>query len=362
MKYYRAENSTKPIKVNRQFVNWIRAEALFGGSLGGVYATSNPVLLTALDALVADGSSGVNEITADEYGVELPTYDGTPGSPVGVKVPSFANQLYHDTDADTYWRSTGLTSADWVAIAGGAEPTGFDWGPDDTVLASSGPSGLIDSTGITSISFYSVTSVTGALNYNGCPFESVQFPKLETVGVAANFSQSPSLSSLGFPVLTSVGTDFDLSSCPALAVLQLPLLVTVGGALSISDAITVLELPMLATVGAALFIYGPTNLVTASLPSLTTVAGDFSMNSCSALTTFSAPLWLPSNASTINFSGDALDVTSVDHILARCVASAGFVAGTVDLSGGTSSPPSSVAPGSDYDILFQRGVTVTVNP
>lgn len=44
------------------------------------------------------------------------------GSPVGVFTPAFIGQLYHDTVADTYYRSTGLTSADWTAISGGATP------------------------------------------------------------------------------------------------------------------------------------------------------------------------------------------------------------------------------------------------
>jgi len=42
------------------------------------------------------------------------------GSPVGVTVPDFLNQLYHDTDADTYWRSIGMMNEDWVVITGGS--------------------------------------------------------------------------------------------------------------------------------------------------------------------------------------------------------------------------------------------------
>lgn len=41
------------------------------------------------------------------------------GDPTGVTTPEFVGQLYHDTGADTYYRSTGLTSADWTVISSG---------------------------------------------------------------------------------------------------------------------------------------------------------------------------------------------------------------------------------------------------
>lgn len=40
------------------------------------------------------------------------------GDPTGVVTPEFIGQLYHDTTADTYYYSTGTTSADWTAIGG----------------------------------------------------------------------------------------------------------------------------------------------------------------------------------------------------------------------------------------------------
>ncbi len=36
------------------------------------------------------------------------------GSPVGVATPAAVGQLYYDTNSDTFWRATGLTSADWA--------------------------------------------------------------------------------------------------------------------------------------------------------------------------------------------------------------------------------------------------------
>lgn len=75
--------------------------------------------------VVADYSlvgSGPFEDVLGQVGVPWEQSQEGIGTPIGVKVPSFANQLYHDTDANTYYRSTGLTSADWVAISGGATP------------------------------------------------------------------------------------------------------------------------------------------------------------------------------------------------------------------------------------------------
>lgn len=108
-------------------------------------------------------------------------------------------------------------------------------------------------------------------------------------------------------------------------------------------------------------------LVSVSFPSLTTlVFGDvvdtpLLIESNPVLTTISLGNVVIGDGVSLSLYGNALSQASVDHILARCVASTGFVSGTVDLSGGTTSPPSSVAPGSDYDIVTQRGVTVNVN-
>ena len=58
------------------------------------------------------------------------------GSPIGSAVPDFIGQLYHDTVADAYYRSTGLTSSDWTAIGGAAPPvTGFSYDPPTAMIS-----------------------------------------------------------------------------------------------------------------------------------------------------------------------------------------------------------------------------------
>jgi len=73
---------------------------------------------------LTDVNGVVWQVVIDKFGnigATMLTCGGLSGSgdPTGVIVPLFINQLYHDTVADAYYRSTGLTSADWTAIGGG---------------------------------------------------------------------------------------------------------------------------------------------------------------------------------------------------------------------------------------------------
>jgi len=104
--------------------------------------------------------------------------------------------------------------------------------------------------------------------------------------------------------------------------------------------------------------YGVTDLVTVSLPNLVDITiGGLVFQGSPLLTSVSLPVFVPRNGMTIDISGGALDVTSVDGVLARCVANAAFVSGTVNLSGGTNAAPT----GTDKATLIGRGVTVTTN-
>jgi len=49
------------------------------------------------------------------------------GSQIGIVVPNFIGQNYIDIDSDTFYYSTGLTSADWSVVSGGeADSVGSD--------------------------------------------------------------------------------------------------------------------------------------------------------------------------------------------------------------------------------------------
>jgi hypothetical protein len=66
--------------------------------------------------------------------------------------------------------------------------------------------------------------------------------------------------------------------------------------------------------------------------------------------------FVPISKGKFYFSGNALTAESVNAILARFVANAEFVLGTIDLSGGTNAAPTGQGL-TDVDTLMARGVT-----
>lgn len=103
-----------------------------------------------------------------------------------------------------------------------------------------------------------------------------------------------------------------------------------------------------------------TALTTLSLPALTNSLVSLSANSCTALTSVTLSAYLPTNTCTIMFTNCAMSAASVNHILARCVASSTYASGILNLSGGTSAAPTGQGV-TDKSTLIARGVTVTTN-
>jgi len=214
------------------------------------------------------------------------------GSPVGIKTPAFVDQLYHDTTADAYYRSTGLTSADWTAIGGGV-CTGLVWTP-------------------------------------ATPTDAIELDLTQLGGA---------ITSLSFPGLVSTG-DFMVAAPP--------------GVLTISadDLVSVTAGDFQVNFNAS--------LTTLSLLSLVSVSGSLFTNGLGALTTVLVPNWVPTDGSTINFNSDALDATSVELILRRCVL-AGVATCTIDLSGGTNAGLASLSAQGQSDAAA-LGAQLTINP
>ena len=256
------------------------------------------------------------------------------GDPTGVTTPDFSGQLYHDTVADSYYRSTGTTSADWTAISGGAARGGDTFG-----LFTYGDSGAVGAQVITDISNaagYDIGFTPG--------ITSMSWPNL--VSIDPTNTQSGYLSIQSNDGLTSV----DISS-----------LQTVAGGVSIltNSALTTLITTSLTSSGS--INLASNNLTSISFPALTTAPdSSFIANNNSALVSVSIPVFVPTNGKNMSFSGCALNVASVNHILARCVANAGYVTGTVDVSGGTSAAPAGQG-AADVITLTGRGVTVNHN-
>lgn len=106
------------------------------------------------------------------------------------------------------------------------------------------------------------------------------------------------------------------------------------------------------------------DLLSLSWPDLVSLTGStadaFSVVNCPALADVSMPNYSPANGKNVIFQGCNLTAASVNHILARCIANAGYVTGQVLLDGGTNSPPTGQG-AIDANDLANRGVQVQVN-
>lgn len=245
-----------------------------------------------------------------------------------------------------------------------------------------------------------LTAITSAItdSHNGISFgscstlQSVSYPQLGNIGPTLGyvaFTDCVALNVLNFPALQNVSGSVIVEQCPAITALDFPLLLQVFGFSSANNPACVsINLPILSTVTAVgigvAFGSGAANdgaltsvnldslnaasslqveqcavLPTLSFPQLISAA-TLKLSHCPALTSISLPTWLPIDGQQVICSDNALDQTSVDLVLARCVAQASFVSGAVSLNGGTNSTPSASGL-TDKATLIGRGVTVLTN-
>lgn len=287
--------------------------------------------------------------------------------PTGSVTPDFIGQFYIDTSTnpDSLYQSTGTTSADWAHYgekyftAGGRTLVGDTTTTSYTYQGEQLNSGLFlasntallsfDAPHLTQLSNNSVSFSTGfgLLVLGNSALVSVSCPNLISVTSTAfrgtlNITSNAALVSLNFDALTSIEGDCTIISNATLAAISLPSLVSVGA------------------VASGFLLTGNTLLASLSLPSLVTSSFALNASGLANLTTVVLTSYLPSNTRAQNFGGCALTQASVDHILARCVANAAYVSGTVTLNGGTNATPS--AQGLlDKATLIGRGCTVTTN-
>src|SRR6185369_7463833 len=123
---------------------------------------------------------------------------------------------------------------------------------------------------------------------------------------------------------------------------------TVGPSLSVIglsglNDVQTIELSVLQT--GVLDIEDDVSLMMLSLPAFVTALGDIVLNNNTSLQIVDIPLLVPNAGDNFFANGCALTTATVDSILALYVANPGYVSGTLDLAGGTSSAPSSIAPG-----------------
>lgn len=137
---------------------------------------------------------------------------------------------------------------------------------------------------------------------------------------------------------------------------------------SCADLVTV-EFPNLVSIDynshhGSLIISGNPNLTSVDMPAFVDyTGGNVDMSTNAALTTVNLPVWIPGDGLMHTFSGCALNVTSVNLILARCVANPNFGItpnSRIFLQGGTSAAPNGQGI-TDKNTLIGRGATVQTN-
>jgi len=172
------------------------------------------------------------------------------------------------------------------------------------------------------------------------------------------FTFNDGILNLPFPNLAAVTmggdagvTEFNLTAASALA-----------GPLDIlnNPNLAFVSAPLLASIAGEIFIDNNLGLNSINLNALQTVSGNITITNHPLLTSISLAAFLPHNGHILDFRFNALDQPSVDLILARGVASAGFTAGSVSLDGGTNSTPSAAGL-ANKAILQARGVGVSNN-
>ncbi len=111
--------------------------------------------------------------------------------------------------------------------------------------------------------------------------------------------------------------------------------------------------------GGGVYLDDAQDIVSLGFPNLVDVpATAFFICKNSPLVNLSVPNFKPGNGMTVDFSGNALSVDSVNALLIQCAANVAFASGIVDVSGGTNAAPTGAGAAA---VTTLTGRTVTVN-
>lgn len=171
----------------------------------------------------------------------------------------------------------------------------------------------------------------------------------------------PSITSLDLSgLLAVIGGSLFLDGMTSLVTLNLDSLIFVDVTFNLSlSTMATVSLPAFISVNGGDFELGICpNLATLSAPEMVSVVGDINCDS-TALVTATLTKFVMANGRTYAFDNNALSAASVNHILARGIAS-GVTSATIDTSGGTSAAPSGQGI-VDKAALILAGDTVTTN-
>lgn len=178
--------------------------------------------------------------------------------------------------------------------------------------------------GLISVSFPNLHTTTGLLTIEDtASVTSVSLPKLKTVGGNLTIDVL-SITTLNLASLVTAA-QIQISGHGLLQSIFLPVLTNAGALFNFfgNGSLTTLSVPVLTTIGATgISATGATALTSLSFPSLVTCTGGMDIGGCTSLTSVSFPNIVFTDGTLVGFDGDALTDTSVNHILARGVASA----------------------------------------
>jgi hypothetical protein len=107
-------------------------------------------------------------------------------------------------------------------------------------------------------------------------------------------------------------------------------------------------------------INGNASLNFVFLPWLETSFAPLVITNNGSLTNVDIRMWKPINGQDVHFNDNALNVESVDNVLARCLANGSYASGTIYIDGGTNSPPDAIGVVTKGSLLA-RGCGVLTN-
>jgi hypothetical protein len=192
---------------------------------------------------------------------------------------------------------------------------------------------------------------------------------METLGYALIIYRMGSLVTASFPNLLSVDEDgqldseFQISGCEALTSVSFPKLEIVGGALSISGNTNLASIDLTALEEANGLSIESATITSLDLSALVTIGGSgLYISGCPNLESIDISSLVPTSGWEYRFHENALTADCVNAILARFVANAEFVSGTINVGvwEGTNAAPTGQGL-LDCATLTARGVSVTAN-
>jgi hypothetical protein len=170
--------------------------------------------------------------------------------------------------------------------------------------------------------------------------------------------------------VVNFGGYFNLDDCEELLTVSFPNMLTFGAGFDSGIEIescallTSFSAPLLTTLNCASFAFIFNSvLVEINLPNLVSVPiCNIVVNGNASLANINWPNWVPTPGFVMNFADNALTAASVNHILARCVASPtwGALGETLDINGGTNAAPTGQGI-IDVGVLSARGAGIFTN-